>query len=314
MATYIIRRLLQMIPVTLLVMAVVFVVFRLIPGDPVQFILGADPDPEAIVALRRQFGLDQPLPLQFLYWLANVARGDFGVSYINEQPVLSLILEKLPATLELALLAMLLGSLIGIPAGIVAALKQDSWLDLVVRTASLLGFCLPNYWLAILLVILLSLNLKLIPPAGYVPLSESVAGNLRTVILPTLTLALPIAAEQMRFLRSSMLEVIRQDYVRTAQAKGLPGRTVVMRHLFKNALIPFLTIFGLQLGFLLGGSVVVEQITGWPGIGWLTLQSINLRDYAVVQGVVLFSALGFLTINLVVDILYTVLDPRIRYQ
>ncbi len=314
MTAYILRRLLQMIPVTLLVLAIVFVVFRLIPGDPVQFILGADPNPAAVEALNRKFGLDRPLLVQFFIWTGNVIRGDFGISYINEQPVLSLILEKLPATLQLAFFAMILGSIIGIPTGIISALNQDSWLDLAIRFISFLGFSIPRYWLAILLAIVFSLNLGWIPPAGYVALSESVWGNLRYVILPTVTLALPIAAEQMRFIRSSMLEVIRQDYIRTARAKGLLGRVIITRHALKNAFVPFLTIFGLQLGFLLGGSVVVEQITNWPGIGWLTLQSINLRDYSVVQGVVLFSALAFLTINLLVDILYTFLDPRIRYN
>ncbi|UCH26082.1 MAG: ABC transporter permease, partial [Trueperaceae bacterium] len=222
--------------------------------------------------------------------------------------------EKFPATLEIAVLALLLGSAIGVPVGILAALRRNTWLDFLVRVISLVGFSMPRYWLAILLTIVFSLNLGWIPPGGYVPLSESITRNLRFAILPTVTLALPIAAEQMRFLRSSMLEVIRQDYVRTAYAKGLESRIVVMRHALKNALIPFTTIVGLQLGFLLGGSVVVEQITAWPGIGWLTLQSINRRDYSVVQGVVLFSALAFLIINLIVDILYSVLDPRIEYS
>ncbi|MCY4354667.1 MAG: ABC transporter permease [Truepera sp.] len=311
---YILRRIIQMIPVTLLVMAIIFFVFRLIPGDPVQFLVGRDPDPETIAALTRKLGLDQPLIIQFLRWLGDAIRGDLGNSYINDLPVLRLVFEKFPATLELAVLAMLLGSAIGIPAGILAAIKQNSWLDFLVRVISLMGFSMPRYWLAILLVIVFSLNLGWIPPGGFVPLGESVADNLRFAILPTVTLALPIAAEQMRFLRSSMLEVIRQDYVRTAHAKGLAGRIVVMRHALKNALIPFLTIAGLQLGFLLGGSVVIEQITAWPGIGWLTLQSIIRRDYSVVQGVVLFSALAFLIINLLVDILYSVLDPRIEYS
>lgn len=311
---YILRRVLQMIPVTLLVMVIIFFVFRLIPGDPVQFLVGRDPDPETVAALTQKLGLDQPLPIQFLRWLGNALRGDLGDSYVNNLPVLTLILEKFPATLEIAVLAMLLGSAIGIPAGILAALKQNTWLDFSVRVISLIGFSLPRYWLAILLVILFSLNLGWIPPGGYVPLSESISGNLRFAILPTVTLALPIAAEQMRFLRSSMLEVIRQDYIRTAHSKGLESRTVVRRHALKNALIPFLTIVGLQLGFLLGGSVVVEHITAWPGIGWLTLQSITRRDYSVVQGVVLFSAVAFLVINLLVDILYTFLDPRIEYS
>ena len=311
---YILRRILQMIPVTLLVMVIIFFVFRLIPGDPVQFLVGRDPDPETVAAVTQKLGLDQPLPIQFLRWLGNALRGDLGDSYVNNLPVLTLILEKFPATLEIAVLAMLLGSAIGVPAGILAALKQNTWLDFLVRVVSLIGFSLPRYWLAILLVIFFSLYLGWIPPGGYVPLSESIAGNLRFAILPTVTLALPIAAEQMRFLRSSMLEVIRQDYVRTARSKGLENRTVIMRHALKNALIPFMTIVGLQLGFLLGGSVVVEHITAWPGIGWLTLQSITRRDYSVVQGVVLFSALAFLVINLLIDILYTFLDPRIEYS
>jgi peptide/nickel transport system permease protein len=282
--TYILRRLLQMIPVILLVMSLVFIVFRLIPGDPVHFMLGANPDPAAVAALHRQMGLDKPLWLQFLLWIGNILRGNFGVSYINNQPVISLILQKFPATVELAVLGMLLGTILGVPAGIIAALKQDSWIDMFTRLFSLFGFCTPQYWLAIILVIIFSLTFKLIPPGGYVSLSQDPLGNLHYVILPTVTMALPIAAEQMRFLRSSMLEVIRQDYVRTAYAKGLESKVVVVRHVLKNAAIPFMTIFGLQLGFALGGSVIIEQITAWPGIGWLTLQSINVRDYAVVQG------------------------------
>jgi peptide/nickel transport system permease protein len=313
MTTYIIRRLFQMIPVALLVMTLVFIIFRLIPGDPVSFILGADPDPEAIAALNRQLGLDQPIIVQYILWMGNVLRGDLGVSYVDHQPVVSLILHKFPATVELAVVSILLGTILGVPAGLISALKQDSWIDALVRFFGLLGFCTPRYWLAILLVIVFSLGLKLIPPAGYVPLNENVGKNLHYLILPVVTMALPIAAEQMRFLRSSMLEVIRQDYIRTAHAKGLTSRTVVLKHALKNALIPFVTILGLQFGFSLGGTVIVEQITAWPGIGWLTLQSINIRDYAVVQGVVLFTALIFLFVNLVVDIGYTFLDPRIRY-
>jgi peptide/nickel transport system permease protein len=311
---YIARRLIEMIPVTLLVVMMVFTVFRLVPGDPVNFLLGANPNPEAIEALRRKMGLDQPIPVQFVRWLGQAVRGDLGDSIIGQQPVVSVVLQKLPATAELAVLAILVGSIIGVPAGVISALKQDSWLDLVTRVISLFGFCTPRYWLGILLVIIFSLTLKWLPVAGYVPLANSVRDNLRHVILPAVTLALPIAAEQMRFLRSSMLEVIRQDYVLTAHAKGLRGSTVVMRHALKNALIPFLTIFGLQLGFLLGGSVVVEYVFAWPGIGWLMIQSITIRDYAVVQGGVLLAAIAFLGVNLLVDICYTFLDPRIRFD
>ncbi|MEA2527598.1 MAG: peptide/nickel transport system permease protein [Thermomicrobiales bacterium] len=312
MTAFLLRRLLQMVPVLVLVMALVFVIFRMIPGDPAILILGANPNPEALVALRHKFGLDQPIPVQFVKWLGEAARGDLGVSRINDQPVVSLVLEKFPATLELALVAMLIGCAIGIPAGIVSALRRDSWLDLGARVIGLFGFSLPNYWLAILLVILFSLKLGWLPPAGYIAPSEDLGKHLRYLILPAVTLGLPVAAEQMRFLRASMLDVIQQDYVRTARSKGLHPATVVLRHAMKNALIPFLTITGLQVGFLLGGSVVIEQIFTWPGIGWLTFQSIEARDYAVVQGTVLLSAIGFLLMNLLVDVGYMALDPRIR--
>ncbi len=314
MTAFIARRLLQMIPVLILVLALVFVIFRLVPGDPAQLILGANPDPDSLAALRHKFGLDQPLPVQFLKWLGDAVRGDLGSSRINDQSVVSLILEKFPVTLELAALAMVIGCVIGIPAGIISALKRDSWVDIGARVISLFGFSIPNYWLAILLVIVFSLKLDWLPPAGYKPLREDPVAHFRYLILPAVTMGLPIAAEQMRFLRASMLDVIHQDYIRTARAKGLGGRSVVLRHALKNALIPFLTITGLQIGFLLGGSVVVEQIFSWPGIGWLTYQSITSRDYAVVQGAVLVGAVGFLLMNLLVDIGYVLLDPRIRAE
>jgi peptide/nickel transport system permease protein len=277
-------------------------------------ILGANPDPDSLAALRHKFGLDQPLPVQFVKWLGDAVQGDLGSSRINDQSVVSLLLEKFPLTLELAALAMFIGCVIGIPAGIVSALKRDTWVDLVARVVSLFGFSVPNYWLAILLVIVFSLKLDWLPPAGYVSPSEDLRGHLRYVVLPALTMGLPIAAEQMRFLRASMLDVIHQDYIRTARAKGLGARSIVTRHALKNALIPFLTITGLQIGFLLGGSVVVEQIFSWPGLGWLTYQSISFRDYSVVQGAVLIGAICFLIANLLVDIGYMVLDPRIRAE
>ena len=312
MGSYVARRLIQMIPVLILVMAMVFVVFRLVPGDPAQLMLGANPDPAALAALRGKMGLDQPIPVQFARWLGGALRGDLGTSRIDDQPVTTLVLEKFPVSLELALVAMLIGSALGIPAGIVAAVKRDSGIDLVTRVVGLFGFSIPNYWLAILLVILFTLKLGWLPPAGYADPSEDLGAHLRYLILPAVTMSLPIAAEQMRFLRASMLDVINQDYIRTARAKGLEPRIVVVHHALKNALIPFLTISGLQFGFLLGGSVVIEQIFSWPGIGWLTYQSIEARDYAVVQGTVLLGAIGFLLINLLVDLGYSILDPRIR--
>lgn len=314
MSAYIARRLLQMIPVLVLVAALVFVIFRLVPGDPAQLILGSNPDPEVLKALRRQMGLDEPIPLQFLRWLGDAIRGNLGESRIGGQSVVSLILQKFPITLELALLAMLVGCAIGIPAGIISAVKRDSWIDLAARIVGLFGFSMPSYWLAILLVIVFSLKLGWFPPAGYASPSDDLGAHFRYLVLPAVTMSLPVAAEQMRFLRASLLDVIDQDYIRTARAKGLDQRTVVLRHALKNALIPFLTISGLQLGFLLGGSVVIEQIFSWPGVGWLTFQSISARDYAVVQGTVLLGAVGFLVINLFVDIGYMLLDPRIRAE
>lgn len=314
MTVFITRRVLQMIPVLVLVLALVFTIFRLVPGDPAQLILGANPDPETLAALRHKFGLDQPIPVQFLKWMGDAVQGDLGSSRINGESVTSLLLTKFPVTLELALLAMLIGCAIGIPAGVISALKRDSWVDVFTRVISMFGFSVPNYWLAILLVIVFSLKLDWLPPAGYVSPREDLGRHLRYVILPALTMGFPIAAEQMRFLRASMLDVIHQDYIRTARAKGLNGRAVVIRHALKNALIPFLTVSGLQIGFLLGGSVIVEQIFSWPGIGWLTFQSITFRDYSVVQGAVLIGALGFLIMNLLVDIGYMILDPRIRAE
>src|SRR6478735_6881965 len=226
-----------MVPVLILVMALVFTVFRLVPGDPAQLILGANPDPETLAALRHKFGLDQPIPVQFGKWLAQAVQGDLGTSRINGQSVVQLVLEKFPITAELAIAAMVIGLAIGIPAGIISALKRDTWLDFGVRVIGLFGFSVPNYWLAILLVIVFSLELDWLPPAGYVSPSEDLRGHLRYLILPAITMGLPIAAEQMRFLRASMLDVINQDYVRTARAKGLNDRTVVVRHALKNALI-----------------------------------------------------------------------------
>lgn len=312
MAPYIIRRLIQMVPVLLLVLALVFVIFRLVPGDPAQLILGANPDPDAMAALRARMGLDQPIPIQFLNWLQDALRGDLGVSRIGDQPVAPLLLEKFLITLELALAAMLIGCLIGIPTGIISAVRRDSWIDFLARVGGLAGFSVPNYWLGVILVLIFSVRLGWLPPAGYVSPREDLAGNLRYLILPAITMGLPIAAEQMRFLRASMLDVIQQDYMRTARAKGLGNSTIIVRHALRNAFIPFLTITGLQLGYLLAGSVVIEQIFSWPGLGWLTFQSITFRDYAVVQGAVLVGATVFLLANLLVDIGYVFLDPRIR--
>jgi peptide/nickel transport system permease protein len=314
MSAYILRGLLRLVPVTLLVSAAVFFVFRIVPGDVAVARLGENADPAAIARLREAWGLNQPLPVQYLSWLFAALRADLGESYQSKQSVTSLLLEKLPATVELALVGSVLSLLISVPAGIASALARGSWVDRLLRLLALLGYCMPRYWLAILLILVFAVQLAWLPPAGYAGIFESPTANLQYVALPAISVALTLSAIQMRFLRSSLLDVVDQDYIRTARAKGLAERAIVLRHALKNSLIPFVTVVGLELGSLLGGLVVVEQIFAWPGIGWLTIQAIVQRDYAVVQGAVLLVAVGFITINFAIDLLYVYLDPRIRYH
>jgi peptide/nickel transport system permease protein len=295
------------------VSAIVFFVFHIIPGDMAVARLGEGADPQTIAVMRHTMGLDRPLWVQYLDWLGAALRGDLGSSYLNNQSVVSLILQTLPATLELAILGMLLALLLSVPLGIVSAYRSGTWFDHLARLLALAGFCIPRYWLAVLLILGFALNIRWFPVSGYADLSSDPLSNLQHAALPVVSLAITIAAIQMRFLRSSLLEVIGQDYVRTARAKGLAPGLVLVRHALKNALIPFVTVVGLELGALLGGLVVVEQIFAWPGIGWLMIQSINARDYATVQGIVLVIAAGVVLINLVVDLLYARLDPRIHY-
>jgi peptide/nickel transport system permease protein len=302
-----------MVPVLLLVSAIVFFVFHIIPGDMAVARLGEGADPQMVAAMRHTMGLDRPLWVQYLDWLTAALRGDLGTSYLNDQPVVSLILQTLPATLELAMLGMLLALVVSIPLGILSAYWSGTWIDHLARLLALAGFCIPRYWLAVLLILGFALNVRWFPVSGYADLSSDPRSNPQHAVLPVLSLAITIAAIQMRFLRSSLLDVIGQDYVRTARAKGLAAWAVLVRHALKNALIPFVTVVGLELGALLGGLVVVEQIFAWPGIGWLMIQSIDSRDYATVQGIVLVIAAGVVLINLAVDVLYARLDPRIHY-
>jgi peptide/nickel transport system permease protein len=314
MMSFIVRRLLHLLPVLLIVSAIVFFVFRVIPGDQAAIRLGEHADAESVAKLRRELGLDRPVFVQYAIWLGNALRADLGESHLNRQGVFSLVLEKFPATLQVATLGILLSLLVSVPIGVLSALRRGTWWDQVARVGALIGFCVPRYWLAVLLILFFAVKWRVLPPAGFAAFSEDPVANLRFVALPVLAVALTLAAVQMRFLRSSMLEVIDQDYVRTARAKGLGNRVVVLRHALKNALIPFITVVGLEFGSLLGGLVVVEQIFNWPGVGWLMVHSIIHRDYAVVQGAVLLIATGFVTVNLLVDVAYAILDPRIRYS
>jgi peptide/nickel transport system permease protein len=310
---YLIRRLLAVIPVLFGISLVVFFLVHLVPGDVVAILLGPTATPATREALRKLFGLDQPLYVQYAQWLGAALHGDLGTSLRTGQPVLTSILDRLSVTGELAGLAMLIALCIGIPAGVIGAVKQYSRLDYAVTLFALAGLSVPSFLLSTLLILLFSLALPLLPPSGYAPFASDPVGNIRLMIMPALALGLGAASYITRMTRSSVLETLRQDYVRTASAKGLPSLAIIVRHALKNALIPIVTVVGIQLGYLLGGAVIVEAIFAVPGVGRLALDGINTRDYPVVQGTVLFITSVFVFINLAVDILYAYLDPRVHY-
>ncbi len=305
MTTYLASRLLQMVPSLFLLTVVLFALMRL-GGDPVMHLAHPEASPEEIAEIRAAYGFDRPLPEQYLKQLRMMLRGDFGESFRFRSPALPLVLEKLPATMELAAVSMLVALLIAIPAGLLSAIFQNSPLDLGVTTTSTLGRAMPNFWIGIMLILLFAVHL------GWLPVS----GRLETtsIILPALTLGSSVATSLARILRSSMLEVIRQEYMTTAKAKGLHRWAVVLGHGLRNALIPFITVFGLQMAWLLGGSVIVEEVFAWPGMGRLLLNSVKVRDLSVVMAGVCVFALVVMGTNLLVDFLYTALDPRIRYS
>jgi peptide/nickel transport system permease protein len=311
MSRYILWRMSQLVWVLLVVATVVFFVFHLVPGDLAEMRLGDQADLATLTALRHTLGLDRPLAVQYGWWLEAALRGDLGRSAINGQPVVSLVLEKFPATLELAVLGTAGSLLVSVPIAVLAALRQNSWVDQVARVLAIAGYCLPRYWLAVLLILTFAVRMRWLPPAGFAPFTQMPLANLQYAALPVLSLAVTLAAVQMRFLRSSLLDAVQQDYIRTASAKGLRYRTVVFHHALRNALVTFVTVVGLQFADLLGGLVVVEQIFSWPGVGWLMIESITERDYVVVQGAVLLIATGFVLVNLVVDVLYAAIDPRV---
>lgn len=315
MSTFIARRLLQSVPVVLLVSVLVFTALNFVPGDPILARQGTQMSltPEALAKLRAELGLDQPLWVRYLRWIGDALHGDLGTSYYNQNRVSDLVAQRLPATLQLALAALAIALLIAVPVGILAAVKQNSLFDYLGTMLVTVGMSLPGFWLGIMLILLFSVALGWLPAVGYVPLAQDPGQNLKHLILPAFTLGVILAAPIMRFLRSSVLEVIRQDFVMAARAKGLRERAVVLRHVLKNALIPTITVIGLQLGQLLGGAVVIEWVFGWPGLGQLTVDAIKMRDYAVIQSTVLLFAVGFVVVNLAVDLLYGALDPRITH-
>lgn len=311
-ARFVARRLLYSAVVLFGVLIVVFALVHLVPGDPVRIALGTRYTPEAYDALRAASGLDRPLVSQFFGYIGSALTGDLGVSFRNGDPVTVTLLERLPATLSLGLAGILIALTIALPAGIYSALHEGRFSDAVVRVSSQFGVSIPDFWMGILLIALFSSVLGWLPTSGYRPLFEDPSGWLRHIILPGLTVGVVAAAIMTRYVRSAVLEVAAMGYVRTARSKGLPPRVVTFRHTVRNALVPILTITGIQLATLLGGVIVVEVVFAWPGLGRLVFNAVAARDYPLIQGAVLLIAALFLSINLLVDVLYAVVDPRIR--
>lgn len=315
MINYLVRRLVLMVPVAFLVSIAVFMIIHLSPGDPALIILGEDRTAESIARIHHELGLDQPLYIQYVIWMGHLLQGDFGRSITTHQPVLGSILERLPATLELGLLALAWALLVAIPLGTIAALRRGGLADIVATGITVAGVSIPNFFIGVVLIFVLSVSLKgLFPFGGYVPFAASPYENIRHIILPAIALGTAGAAINMRFTRSSMIEVLQQDYIRTARAKGAGWLRVVFAHALKNALIPVVTIVGIQIGGIIEGAVVTETVFTWPGVGRLAVESIFDRDYTVVQGIVLLAAFSYMAANLLVDLAYAWLDPRISYS
>ena len=312
MLNYLFRRLAAIVPTLFFVTVLIFGLQQLLPGDPAIALAGEERDPSVIEALRAKFHLDEPLPVRYGYWLGGVLKGDLGESVRIQKPVTELIIEKLPVTIELALLAMFFALTIGITAGILSAIFKDTAIDYVANVFALWGLSTPNFWLGILLILLFAVKLGWLPASGYVSPFEDLKGNLSAMILPAFVLGNAIAASLMRHTRSAMLQVLSSDYVRTARAKGLDERVVVLRHALRNALIPIVTLGALQLGELLAGAVLTEQVFSIPGFGKLIVDGVFNRDYAVVQGVVLFTATAYIVLNLLADLAYFAVNPRMR--
>jgi peptide/nickel transport system permease protein len=311
-AEFLARRLGTTLLTLLFASMLIFGLQQLLPGDPAKILAGEEQDPNVIAYLHKKLHLDDPLPVRYGHWVGGVLHGDLGESVRNQQPVLDLVLQKLPVTAELALLAFLIALAIGIPAGIVSAIARGTVWDTLANAFALWGISTPNFWLGILLILLFSVRLGWLPASGYVPPSEDLRANLAAMIMPAFVLGNAIAAVLMRHTRSAMLQVMSSDYVRTARAKGLRERVVVLKHALRNALTPVITLGALELGTLLSGAVLTEQVFTIPGFGKLIVDAVFNRDYAVVQGVVLVTATAYITLNLLADLAYVVANPRLR--
>ncbi|EDQ03186.1 Dipeptide transport system permease protein DppB (plasmid) [Sulfitobacter indolifex] len=314
MLSFILRRLVIAIPTIILISVFVFTLQKLLPGDPVLAMAGEERDPQVLEFLREKYRLNDPIPVQYFTWIGNALTGDLGISLRTNQPVLELIGQKLPVTIQLATMAMIFAMVIGIPAGIFSAVKKGTVTDYIANVVALSGLSIPNFWLGIMLILLVSVKWKLLPASGYVPLSEDPIRSITVMLMPAFVLGTALAATLMRHTRSAMLSVMSSDYVRTARAKGLVERKVILKHAFRNALTPIVTLTALLFGELIAGAVLTEQIFTIPGFGKLVVDAVFNRDYAVVQGIVLVTAVGFIFMNLLADVAYVLLNPRLRKQ
>ncbi|MFQ5854071.1 MAG: ABC transporter permease [Anaerolineae bacterium] len=314
MTKYLVRRLISTVPVLLIVTLMVFSVLHLAPGDPAVIMLGEEYSEELAAQVRAKLGLDQPIYIQYLRWAGSALRGDLGSSLRTRQPVLEAIGQRLPVSIQLGALAILIALTIAVPIGILSALKRNSLLDIVGTGFALVGVAMPNFWLGILLIFLFALILRWLPATGYVNPLEDPVGGIRSLLMPALTLGAAMSAVIMRQLRANLLAVLGEQYIITARAKGLHEQTVIRSHALKNALIPVVTILGLQVRTIIGGTIIIEMIFALPGIGRLVASSVFTRDYPMVQGVILVMALAVIISNLIVDLAYAYLDPRIRYE
>ncbi|RDI61179.1 ABC transporter permease [Microvirga subterranea] len=314
MLRYIGRRILIAIPTLIIVSVLVFALQKLLPGDPVLTMAGEERDPQVLEYLRERYRLNDPIPVQYFVWITEAMRGNLGISLRTDIPVLDLILSKLPVTIELAIMAMIVALAIGIPAGIISAVRKGTTVDYAANVIALSGLSIPNFWLGIMLIMLVSVRWQLLPASGFVPPTEDLWLNIKTMLMPAFVLGTGLAASLMRHTRSAMLGVLRSDYIRTARAKGLLSRKVILKHALRNALMPIVTLSTLLFGELLAGAVLTEQIFTIPGFGKLIVDAVFNRDYAVVQGVVLCTAVGFIIMNLLADVLYVVVNPRLRHS
>lgn len=312
MIAFLARRLLQIIPTLILVSVIIFLLQQLLPGDPATVLAGEERDPEVIAQIRQQYRLDQPLPVQYVYWIKGVLSGNLGESMRLKEPVARLVAQKFPVTLQLALMAIVISLSIGVTAGVVSAIYKNTAIDYTVNLLALWGISTPNFWLGILLISLFSVQLGWLPASGYVSPSEDFWLSLKTTIMPAFVLGNSFAAVLMRHTRSAMLQAMAADYVRTARAKGLSERVVVIKHAMRNALTPVVTLGALELGTLLSGAVLTEQVFSIPGFGKLIVDSVFNRDYAVVQGVTLVTATTYILLNLFADVAYVLINPRLR--